>query len=160
MTTLIVTGTPGTGKTTVAKKLARLLDYTYIDVNNVISKHNLSQGYDRSRRCKIIDTSQLNKELRKIIKQHDNTIIDSHLSHFLPQSSVDLCLITRCNLKLLSSRLKRRGYPKSKIDENLEVELMEIIPNEVAQKGHDYIFVDTDKKIEYERLIKKIKRSI
>ena len=156
MVSIIVTGTPGSGKTTVAMRLAKHLDFLYIDVNKIISKHKLSQGSDRTRKCKIIDTKELNKHLKLIIKQNNNSVIDSHLSHFLPKSSVDLCIITRCNLKLLKSRLKRRDYSKDKIEENIEVEIMEVIPNEVAEKGHDYIFVDTDQKIDYDRLKRKI----
>mgnify|MGYP001580649124 CR=1 FL=1 len=63
MKTIIVTGTPGTGKTAIAKKLARRLKYHYLDVNNLINKYKLSEGYDRKRRTKIIDIKRLNKAL-------------------------------------------------------------------------------------------------
>ena len=39
MRIIIVTGTPGTGKTTIAKKLAKKLNFHYLDVNNVIKKY-------------------------------------------------------------------------------------------------------------------------
>ena len=38
MKTVVVTGTPGTGKTTIAKKLANKLNFYYVDVNQIISK--------------------------------------------------------------------------------------------------------------------------
>jgi broad-specificity NMP kinase len=47
MKKIIVTGTPGTGKTTLAKKLSKKLKYAYIDVNNVIKENKLKEGYDR-----------------------------------------------------------------------------------------------------------------
>src|SRR3989344_3248469 len=65
---VIVTGTPGTGKTTFAKKLAKLRSWRYIDVNKVIQENNLSEGYDRSRKCKIIDEKKLAKVLEKMIE--------------------------------------------------------------------------------------------
>ena len=52
---LIVTGSPGTGKTTVAKRMAKKLKADYIDVNEIIDKYNLAVGYDKERKSKIID---------------------------------------------------------------------------------------------------------
>ncbi len=159
MKAIIITGTPGTGKTTVSKKLASLMNYTYIDVNEIIKKQRLSKGYDRKRNCKIIDVKDLSNALVSVIRDSKTPlIIDSHLSHFLSKRYVSLCIITRCNLKLLKSRLKRRDYTKQKIEENLEVEIMEVIPNEAAK--HNCMFIDTDKKLDYKKMIRKIKRLI
>jgi adenylate kinase len=152
-----VTGTPGTGKTTVAKKIAKLMKADYVDVNTVIKSNKLSEGYDRKRRCKIIDVKKLNKCLGKIIEKSNRfTVIDSHLSHYLPKELVLKCIVTKCNLKLLSMRLKRRGYPTAKVKENLECEIFDICLNEAQEAGHDTIIVDTSKKADYEPLIKKI----
>ncbi len=154
---IVVTGTPGTGKTTLAKRLSKLLGYPYVDVNDIILRYGLSEGYDKERDCKIVDTKELNKILIDIIRSSDSPlVIDSHLAHFLPKRFVSLCIITRCNLKLLRSRLKRRHYSDEKIAENLESEIMEVIPDEVFKKKHNFFFVDTDKKIDYKKLVKKI----
>ena len=67
MKVIAVSGTPGTGKTTIAKKLAKKLNYYYVDVNNLISKYKLSEGYDKKRRTKIVDVKKLNKKLIDII---------------------------------------------------------------------------------------------
>ena len=50
MKVLIVTGTPATGKTTLSKKLAKKLNFHYLDVNKVIKKYNISEGYDKKRK--------------------------------------------------------------------------------------------------------------
>ena len=42
MKVIIISGTPGTGKTTLAKKLAKKLDFEYIDINKIIKKYGLS----------------------------------------------------------------------------------------------------------------------
>lgn len=67
MKTIIITGTPGTGKTTLAKNLAKRLDYYYVDVNKFISKNKLSEGYDKKRKTKIVDAKKLNKKLIQTI---------------------------------------------------------------------------------------------
>jgi adenylate kinase len=157
MKAIIVTGTPGTGKTTVAKKIARMLGYRYVDVNKVIAAKKLSEGYDRKRKCRVVDVKKLNKFLGNIIENSKKkVVIDSHLAHYLPKELVDRCVVTKCNLKLLSMRLKRRGYPREKIKENLECEIFDICLNEAKERGHKTIIVNTDKKIDYKKLIKRL----
>ena len=70
---IIVTGSVGTGKTTLAKKLAKDLNHKYIDVNKIISENKLDEGYDEERKCKIIDTKKLNKVLIVMIKKENLT---------------------------------------------------------------------------------------
>ena len=63
MEVIAVTGTPGTGKTALSKKLAKKLDFYYLDANKVISKYKLSEGYDKKRNTKIVDVNKLNRKL-------------------------------------------------------------------------------------------------
>lgn len=160
--TIIVTGTPGTGKTTVAMRLARRMACDYVDVNKVISQHKLSSGYDRKKRCRIVDVKNLNKELVKIAKKHRTSgecvVIDSHLAHYMPADAVDTCIVTRCRLDLLKRRLKRRRYSAEKVRENMDCEIFEVCMTEAAEAGHNIIAVQTDKKVDYDKLIQKIKR--
>lgn len=143
---IIVTGTPGTGKTTLAKKIAKNKNLKYVDVSKLIKENNLSDGFDKKRNCDIIDIKKLNKELIKIIKKEKNIIIDSHLSHYLPRKYVDLCIVTKCTLKTLEKRLKKRGYKKSKIRENLDAEIFDTCRTEAEEKSHKVKVVWTDKK--------------
>ena len=140
--TIIISGTPGTGKTTLAKKLAKHLGYTYIDVNKIIKEQDLSEGYDKERDTLIIPIRKLTKTIKEII-QNKNTIIDSHLSHLLPKSIVSHCIITKCDLKILQKRLKKRKYKPTKIRENLDVEIFDVCLNEAREKGHKISIVDT-----------------
>ena len=153
MKAVVVTGTPGTGKTTVAKRLAKKLEY------KVISSEKLSSGYDKKKKCKVVDEKKLSKALVKMIKKSDQgLVIDSHLSHYLPADAVDVCIVTKCNLKLLKNRLKRRKYSEKKIRDNLDCEIFDICLNEAKETGHNIVVVDTDKKVDYEKLARKTKR--
>lgn len=126
----IVTGTPGTGKTTIAKKYAEKNKAVYIDVNEVIKKGKIAKNYDKKRQARIIDIKKLNRVLLKIIKEAHkkrvSLVIDSHLSHYLPAKYVDLCIVTKTALKKLKLRLQRRGYSKAKIRENMDCEIFDI----------------------------------
>ncbi len=161
MKTIIVGGTPGTGKTTLAKRLAKKLNFHYLDVNKIIEKYNISEGYDKKRDTKIIDTKKLNlaltKEIRNFKQSKEGIIIDSHLSHYLPKKYVDLCIVTKCNLKELENRLKKKKYSKSKIRENLDAEIFDVCLNEAKENRHKVIVIDTTKGLNIENISRKIK---
>jgi adenylate kinase len=141
---IAVSGTPGTGKTKVAKALAKALGYNYVDVKKLIEDKKLSLGYDRKRQCLVVDPKRVNKTLMEVIGKKDS-VVDSHLSHYLPQKYVGLCIITTCKLGELERRLKKRGYSKSKVRENLDAEIFEVCRCEAAEVGHELLVIDTTK---------------
>jgi len=152
MEVICITGTPGTGKTTLAKKLAKKLDFCYLDVNESIKKHKLYESYDKKRKTKIVDIKKLNKFLikeiatiKKFNKKYKGIIIDSHLSHYLPKKYADLCIVTKCGIKELNKRLKNKQFHKSKIQENLQAEIFDICYNEAVRRKHNVIVIDTSK---------------
>ncbi|MCF7860774.1 AAA family ATPase [Candidatus Woesearchaeota archaeon] len=148
---IIVSGTPGTGKTTIAKKLARTLNYKYLDVNEIIS--NMGSEYDKERDCRVVDIKELCRRIRDIItnesEKSNNSdskgrfVVDSHLAHNLEPDLVQYVLITKCDITELNSRLKDRGYSEKKIRENLDSEIFDICREEAIQKGHKVLTVDT-----------------
>ncbi len=158
MKVVIVSGCVGTGKTTVAKKLSEVLDFTYLDVNKVIRDNGLGEEYDKKRKSKIIDIEDLNNVLISIIdKKKKGIVIDSHLSHYLPKEKVDFCIITKCELKELEVRLNKRKYHKEKVRENLDAEIFDTCRVEALENGHKIIIIHTEKDVKYGELIKKIK---
>ena len=157
MKIIIITGTPGTGKTVLAKKLANLLNFTYIDVNQIIKSNKLKSNYDKKRSTYIININKLNRILISLVKNTKKSlIIDSHLSHYLPSKLVDLCIVTKCDLKVLIKRLKKRKYSLNKIRENIDSEIFDICLNEAIEDNHNIMIIDTSKKINYKKIVKKI----
>jgi adenylate kinase len=156
--TIIVTGIPGTGKTSLAKKLAKKLHFSYIDVNAILRKGSIWYGYDRKRKTKIIDTRELNFALIKAINSNkeQGIIVDSHLSHYLPKRHVDICVVTKCDLKELEKRLMKREYSKSKVRENLDAEIFDVCLDEAKLHGHKILVVNTTKSISINDVSRKI----
>ena len=134
----------------------------YLDVNKIISKYKLSEGYDKKRKTKIIDTDELNKKLILEIKnlkyneKYSGIIIDSHLSHYLSRKYVDFCIVTKCDIKELNKRLKKKKFYQSKIKENIEAEIFDICLNEAKERKHNVIVADTTKGFNINRIARQV----
>ncbi len=146
MVVVIITGTPGTGKTELAKALARKKGYKYVDVNDVIDENKLIESYDSNRQTNVVDEDKLTKVLEKLISKEKDLVIDSHMSHCINSGNVDLCIITKCDLKVLKKRLENRGYSEDKVRENIDAEIFDICLNEAEESGHKLLIVDTTEK--------------
>src|SRR3989344_3527746 len=146
MKTIIISGTPGTGKSTLAKLISKKINFKILDFKKILEENKLNENYDSKRKCYVVDTKKLNKTLIKIIKNSKNPlIIESHLSHFLPRKYVNLCIITKCDLIILKKRLVKRKYDSFKIKENLEAEIFNVCLDEAKRLRHNILVVDTTK---------------
>lgn len=133
-----LTGTPGTGKTSVGKKLAEFMDYGLVSVNDLAEKEWLIKGLDKGRETKVIDTDGL-----RAMDVEGNKIIEGHLSHFIPS---DLIVVLRTNPEELRARLVKKGWGKEKIQENLEAEILGVCSSEARAENKNIIEVDTSGK--------------
>ena len=144
---IIITGTPATGKSSLARELSLLTKFRHIDVNRLVKEGRLKTGYDSRRKVRIVPIPLLNRFLLKnyIKKPHKGLIIESHLAHYLPSKYTDLCLVTVTDLKTLNKRLQKRGYQEAKIRENLDAEIFRTCENEARELNHRVIVVNTTK---------------
>lgn len=158
---ICISGTPGTGKTELSKKLAKELSFKYIDANLIINKHKLKEEYDKKHDSFIVDVKKLEKytknEIKKIKSSEkiQNFIIDSHMSHHFSNSFINVVVVCICELKELKKRLKKRQYSPSKIKENLEVEIFETCLIESQENNHNNILIYDNKN--FNEILKKIK---
>jgi adenylate kinase len=122
-----LTGTPGTGKTTVAK----LLPYRVIDLNALVRDEGLSQGTDPERDCLIADVDALAERVEELAPEGNDEIVilEGHFSHQLASEAI----VLRTKPSVLRERLARRGYPEKKVRENLEAEALDVILVEAAE---------------------------
>lgn len=155
-----VTGTPGTGKSFFAKKLAEKLKWKYVDLNKLVKRNKLFVGYDKEADTYDVNIKVLNKFLVNFIKiSKKNLVIDSHLSHYLPKRYVNLCIACVCGLKTIKKRLEGRKYSEKKIRENLDAEIFDVCYCEAVEEGHKVVKVNTDKKVDFEKIIEMIKKN-
>jgi len=133
-----LTGTPGTGKTSVSEIL-RKKGYAVIDLNKIVEQHNFISGYDDEKRCRIADMKKLDSYIQKQNKGKI-LIVEGHLAHLL---SVDMILVLRCSPKILEKRLGKKKYNKKKIMENIEAEAVDVITVESLERYKKVYEIDT-----------------
>ena len=146
MKIIAVTGTPGVGKSTIARLLSKELKYTRID----LSKHyqDISVGYNRSKKCYDVDIKKIQALIQKFATKHQGIIIDSHIAHLLPKKMINMCIVVTCSdLKKLEKRLVKRKYSPKKIRENLDSEIFQICLNEAKEKGHKIAIIANSLKV-------------
>ena len=56
---ILVTGTPGVGKTSFAAELATRLGLTHLNVGTLAEEHDCFDGYDDERDCKVLDDDKV-----------------------------------------------------------------------------------------------------
>ncbi len=140
-----ISGTPGCGKSRLSKILAKKLDFNLLELNKAIKKYKLYSGYDKKRKTYIADMRKVSNFVRKETKQ-GNWLIDSHLSHYLSPKIIDKVIVLRCNPGVLERRLKKKHWNKSKIQDNVEAEMIGLISYE-AKELHKKVLETNSKKI-------------
>ena len=137
---LSISGTPKTGKTSVAKSLAKKLKWKLVSLNNLAKQKRLYLGYDKSRKSRIVDLKKLRCEVLKIAEKHKNLILESHYSHDMP---CDVIVILRTNPGELRRRMRKAGWGKRKTEENIEAEIMEVVREEALESAKRVLEIDT-----------------
>ncbi len=157
-----VTGVPGTGKTILAKKIARKINAKLVRVNDLVKEKKLFNKTEKDG-TRVVNLKKLERELEKIFererkklleleqeknlerkktlergqgkklarrtralerKKQQNVVVEGHLVCEL-KLKVDRVVVLRTNPRVLEKRLKKRGYAKEKIEENVLAEMLD-----------------------------------
>lgn len=142
---IVVTGTPGVGKTSISRRLAEVLNALHIDLSSFVIERGLYMKYDEEAESYVIDEERVIEELRKVIEERELVIVDSHYGEIIPEDYVTLVVVLRIDPVELWNRLIKRGWKKAKVRENVEAELLSICTiNAMEAYGENKVFeVDT-----------------
>jgi adenylate kinase len=124
-----ICGTPGTGKKTVAPKVATLLGFPgAISINSLAAKG-----------APDVDVRQLRAKLLK--SRPSRFVLFGHLlPDVLRKRETAFVAVLRCDPSVLRKRLRGRGYPRAKVTANLEAELIGLLLYEcVLQYGSELV---------------------
>lgn len=147
---IIITGVPGSGKTTLAKALAKKLNCEYLDLNTLAKKHAVLRKTGNEYE---INLRKLQRFLARFLEGKRDFILEGHLACEV-KISCDLVVILRCNPRVLMKRLARRKYQREKIIDNALSEAEDYFVFTVeAHYGDRYIQVNTTSRVAVQELL-------
>lgn len=125
---IIVTGTPGVGKTLISKALASKINAQVISISELVKKEKLYRGIDKKRRTLVADIEKVSKRINKIIHSAStNLIIEGHFAaDVVPPEKVSIVFILRREPEELERILRERSYNEEKIRENIAAEILDV----------------------------------
>lgn len=134
---IALTGTPGTGKSTVALTL-QAKGWSVLEVNDLARRHGLLRSKDPARDSYDLDLDELQDALEK--EGFEDGVLVGHLSHLL---DVDMVIVLRCHPEVLAERLGSRKWLLAKVRENALAEALDVILAEAADSGLPVFEVNT-----------------
>lgn len=125
---LLITGSPGVGKTSVSHKLASRLNALYVGVTELVRNENLIASMDEERKTLVADTKKLKERLTDILSTVKcNVIIEGHYAvDVVRENDVYAVFVLRREPYELKNILEERGYPEKKVWENLASEILDV----------------------------------
>jgi adenylate kinase len=134
-----LTGTPGTGKSSAAKRLPR--DLPAFEVRELALR--LGAGRRRDPRTVEVDLPQLQRAFRRFARTNPSGVVVGHLAHFLP---VRYVLVLRCHPRELARRLRTARRSARNRAANVLAEALDIVLVEALATGVPVREVDTTRR--------------
>jgi len=126
---ILITGTPCTGKTTIAKKLTTKLKADYVNLTQLATTENLTLGKDKKRNTIIINEKRMKRRITQIIKTSasSNVVIDGHYAaNIVPDKLATHVFVLRRNPTELKKLMQKKRYADTKLWENLAAEILDV----------------------------------
>ena len=115
---VLITGVPGTGKTTLAAAISKKSGAFLLEINELAELLGLYSHTDESDGAKVVRLPELARELSAAIKAEKKSVIsEGHLGCEM-KLPVQKVIVLRCDPKELRQRLASRNYPAAKLSQN------------------------------------------
>ncbi|MFB6174542.1 MAG: adenylate kinase family protein [Candidatus Nanohalobium sp.] len=145
---IAVTGTPGTGKTTLSH-LYEQEGLKAIHLTEYVKKKGLGEEGEKEFEVDV-------EEMREALKNEEFDLLEGHLAHHVP---VDICIILRTRPDKLRERLNDRDYSDEKVEENVQSEILDVVLSEAIEEQETVVEVDTTEKGP-EEVFEEVKRKV
>ena len=149
---IVITGNPGVGKHTIAKKISQKMNFSIIDTN-ILAKD--SGIIEKQEDTNDVDTQKLANIIKQI--ELDEKIVVGHLAPYvLEKNQVKIMIILRRNPYHLETVYKERNYSENKIKDNVGSEILGVITHDTMEKFEEKAFqVDVSEK-NIEQVVEKV----
>ena len=134
---LVVTGSPGVGKHTIAEEILQAKKHEMLDINKIaIDAKIIEKNGDEIE----VDVNKLKKHLNDLVTE--KSLVVGHLAPYVVNSkNVESAIVLRKNPYKLLDIYKERGYDENKTKDNLGSEILGIITNDtISNFGREKTF--------------------
>mmetsp|Transcript_31597 Transcript_31597/g.53326 ORF Transcript_31597/g.53326 Transcript_31597/m.53326 type:complete len:172 (-) Transcript_31597:1813-2328(-) len=135
---ILITGTPGTGKTETARQAAERTGMKHVNVGELVKQHECHEGKDDEFDTYIIDDDKICDLMEPIVGE-GGCIVDFHSAELFPERWFELVLVLQAETEILYDRLTARGYSDHKRNENMQCEIMQVVLEEAKESYADEI---------------------
>lgn len=118
---IIITGTPGTGKTTTAQHLTTISPLKHLSVTKIAKEQSLFDSYDEELQTHTLDEDRLLDYIEEVIRdgEEGGFVIDWHVCDVFPERWVDLVVVLRCeDTSVFYERLASTSNASNGIEES------------------------------------------
>eukprot|EP00792_Barthelona_sp_PAP020_P012553 TRINITY_DN726_c0_g1_i1.p1 TRINITY_DN726_c0_g1~~TRINITY_DN726_c0_g1_i1.p1 ORF type:complete len:168 (+),score=43.64 TRINITY_DN726_c0_g1_i1:32-535(+) len=157
----LITGTPGTGKTTIAEMIAEQIpELKHLNVSELVKSEGLYEEFDENLNTHILDDEAFFDYFDPLLEE-GGYIVDFHTPDMFKPDHIDHVFVVHCINDQLWKRLENRGYSEQKIKENLEAEIMMVcyedsldiygddIVNQVTNESIDQLDSNVEEIVEF-----------
>ncbi|XP_039484467.1 adenylate kinase isoenzyme 6 homolog [Drosophila santomea] len=126
---ILITGTPGAGKSYLCERIASELKFEWLDCSKIAKENNFVEEYDEEYDCPILDEEKLMDHLEPLMAKGGN-VVEYHGCDFFPERWFQAVFVVTCPNTTLYDRLKDRNYNEKKLTSNIQCEIFGTILEE------------------------------
>jgi adenylate kinase len=142
---LVIAGTPGVGKTSVARIIAEKVGGLQVDLSELVVNEGLYEYFDDQTGSYVIDEARVSRRVKEICSGGRPVVVATHYPEVLDEVIVDKVAVLRLNPVVLWDRLRSRGWSDRKVAENVMAEVLSVVlSNAISKFGVERVVeVDT-----------------
>jgi len=134
---VLLTGTPGTGKSTLGGLLEQKTGLKLYPLSELIGEDSILE-WDERRDTLVVSIEEIYSSVSRV----EDGILEGHLSHLLPFED-PLVIVLRAEPRELKRRLRDKGFSEEKIEENVEAEALDVCLIESMERHRKVYEIDT-----------------